>query len=83
MSAVPSLFDDSIFIDAESPVADVNNAIADLRKTMKCVDGVYAELFKKHKELEEHYSQYKLYANYINNKLNDCENPDNSDTKKQ
>lgn len=49
----------------------------DLRKLMKCIDGVFDELIGEHNELKKYYPQYKVYVEESNERLAKCEKMEN------
>lgn len=55
------------------------NMVDRYRQLLKCVDGVFGELSKKYNELEKYHTEYKAYAEKVNQKLDECvkaEKPD-------
>lgn len=50
----------------------------DLHKLVKCVGGVFEDLIVEHKEFENYYSQYKVFAEEANTRLSKCEEMENS-----
>lgn len=56
---------------------------SDLRKFIKCVDGVFDEMVKEHINLEKYYSEYKILAKKTNVELDGCEKKDTPESKKE
>lgn len=56
---------------------------ADLRELIKCVDGIFVEMIKEHKELEKYRPEYKILAKETNAQLDECERNDNPQTKQE
>lgn len=50
----------------------------DLRKLVKCVGGVFEDLIREHKELENYYTKYKVFAEETNTRLVECEKMDDA-----
>lgn len=58
-------------------------SIPDIRRTLECVDGIFAQLAEKYKELAKYHPDFQTKAKEINTILDECEKAENPDTKNE